>query len=133
MFFTLLAPLSTDSYFLIDWLIISKRHYLLHFLVKCLRLYLHNKILNPSRIGFYVWCEVLQLHFFSIWITSLIIIHWSVHPVDTDWQCHLSYMECPCVHVSVIREHSFPLVSWSIIVTMIHSLHAVVLLECAEI
>lgn len=55
-------------FLLFNRLIISKRHYLLHFLLKCLRLYLHNKILNPSRIGFYVWCEVLQLHFFSIWI-----------------------------------------------------------------
>ena len=35
------------------------------FFLKCLKLYFYNKIHNPSKISFYVWCEVvLKLCFF---------------------------------------------------------------------
>ena len=45
------------------------------FFLKCLKLYFYNKIHNPSKISFYVWCEVVRkLCFFLYrWPTVLLL------------------------------------------------------------
>ena len=64
------------------------------FFLKCLKLYFYSKIRNPSKISFYVWCEVVhKLCFFLLQMTNCpIIVYGTVHYVYTDWQCHFCHI-----------------------------------------
>lgn len=82
-------------------MVVSKRHYLLYFLLKCLKLYLHNKILIHLELVFMYGVRYSNYIFFYMDNQLSLYCFWSFHPVCTDWQCHLyhiwSVYVCMCL------------------------------------